>query len=87
MIERLLGALPTETPIAALLEGGYDLGALESSMTAALEALVGLAPEREISAPSGATKSTTSPVHTVSERHSRELDRALRAAAEFWRLG
>jgi acetoin utilization deacetylase AcuC-like enzyme len=87
MVERLLRALPTETPIAALLEGGYDLDALESSLTAALEALVGLAPEREVSAPTDATKSTTSPAHTVSERHSRELDRALRAAAEFWRLG
>jgi acetoin utilization deacetylase AcuC-like enzyme len=87
MMERLLGALPAETPIGALLEGGYDLDALESSMTAALEALVGLAPERERSDASPVTKSTTIPSHTVSERHSRELDRALRAAAEFWRLG
>jgi acetoin utilization deacetylase AcuC-like enzyme len=87
MMERLVGTLPGETPIAALLEGGYDLGALESSLAAALEALVGLAPEREISIPNDATKSTTSPLHTVSERHSREIARALGAAAEFWRLG
>jgi acetoin utilization deacetylase AcuC-like enzyme len=87
MMTELVRALPGDTPIGALLEGGYDLGALESSLAAALEALVGLAPEREFTAPGGATKSTTKTPTSVSERHSLELDRARRAAAEFWRLG
>ncbi len=87
MMKALVGALPEATPIGAVLEGGYDLGALESSLVATLEALVGLAPEREFSAALAGAESTTKTAQSVSERHSLELERARRAAAEFWRLG
>jgi acetoin utilization deacetylase AcuC-like enzyme len=75
MMRRLLDALPNGTPIGALLEGGYNLRAIESSLTATLEVLVGL--------DEGPQPSDGEPAR----RHGEELDRACRAAAEFWRLG
>ena len=93
MVEKVLAAMPHETPVAALLEGGYDLAALEASLRASLEALVGLGAESsEIAGNAGKTPlspggSTTPPVSTVSQRHTEELTRARRAAAEFWSLG
>jgi acetoin utilization deacetylase AcuC-like enzyme len=93
MVEALLGAVPYETPIAALLEGGYDLAALEASLRASLEALVGLPPEaREIAEksdvpPSPPGRTTNPTATTVSQRHTEELARSRLAAAEFWSLG
>ena len=77
MTERLLEALPAETPIGALLEGGYHLAALESSLAATLEALTGL----------DAPESTTIEPLSVTRQHSEELARAQSSAAEFWSLG
>jgi acetoin utilization deacetylase AcuC-like enzyme len=90
MTRRLLGALRPGTPVGALLEGGYDLRALEDSLRATLETLVGLDESagageagREPASRLGASDATGEP----SPRHGEELERAYRAAAEFWRLG
>jgi acetoin utilization deacetylase AcuC-like enzyme len=77
MTRRLLEALPAETPIGALLEGGYDLNALESSLEATLEALTGLEGVADVSPA----------VSSVNPRHTEELARAQSTAAEFWSLG
>jgi acetoin utilization deacetylase AcuC-like enzyme len=77
MTRRLVGALPKETPIAAILEGGYDLAALEASLTATLEVLTNLDTAAVPSASTGG----------VNERHGAEIALAERTAAEFWTLG
>ncbi|HEX6272550.1 MAG TPA: histone deacetylase [Polyangiaceae bacterium] len=77
MTRSLLEALPETTPVGALLEGGYDLLALEASLKATLEAMTGLDAAGALKAPPG----------SVNERHSVELARAQSAAAEFWSVG
>jgi acetoin utilization deacetylase AcuC-like enzyme len=79
MTRKLCEALPGQTPIGALLEGGYDLRALQASLTATLEVLAGL--------PTSADSELTTPSNPVSGRHTAELERARSVAAEFWRLG
>jgi acetoin utilization deacetylase AcuC-like enzyme len=77
MTRRLLEALPETTPVGALLEGGYDLNALEASLRATLEAMTGLEPLGTLASVPGG----------VNERHTAELARAESAAAEFWSVG
>jgi acetoin utilization deacetylase AcuC-like enzyme len=74
MVKILLGALPPATKVGMVLEGGYDLEALEASFAAALGALV------DPSAP------MAPPPAELSPRHSAELAAALRAAKAFWPL-
>jgi len=75
MVQELCGALPPATKIGMLLEGGYDLAALEASLEASLEALVGGTP----SAPQAAA--------APEERHLAELDRAEQTTRGTFRLG
>jgi acetoin utilization deacetylase AcuC-like enzyme len=90
MMRRLCDAVPEGTPIGALLEGGYDLRALQTSLKATLEVLVGLdaAEKAGDAAPIHSADSalTTAPTIPVSGRHTAELERARSVAAEFWRL-
>jgi acetoin utilization deacetylase AcuC-like enzyme len=74
LMTTLVTALAADTPIGMVLEGGYDLAALEASLTAALDALVGAEPP-----PPPASLKSASP-------HAAELDRALGAAGAFWHL-
>jgi acetoin utilization deacetylase AcuC-like enzyme len=74
LVHLLTSALPAGTPVAMVLEGGYDLDALEASLTASLEALLAPTP----APPSAALHTDT--------RHGLELDRALAAARGFWHL-
>jgi acetoin utilization deacetylase AcuC-like enzyme len=88
MMRRLCRALPQQTPIGALLEGGYDLRALQASLAATLEVLCGLDAEASESSISNADPELTKPAtNAVSGRHTTELERARSVAAEFWRLG
>jgi acetoin utilization deacetylase AcuC-like enzyme len=73
MMESLLGAVPT-TPVGMVLEGGYDLRAIESSLLASLEPLAG------IPAAEPATLAPGSPAHLAEVALARE------AASRFWRL-
>jgi acetoin utilization deacetylase AcuC-like enzyme len=74
LMQLFVAALPSETPVGMVLEGGYDLEALEQSLHAALTGLLrgGPAPA-SIPAPPDAT-------------HAGELDRALASARAFWHL-
>jgi acetoin utilization deacetylase AcuC-like enzyme len=74
LMNTLVTALPEGTPIGMVLEGGYDLEALEASLTAALEALVGTEPP-----PAPGSLRAASP-------HAAEVDRALTGARSFWHL-
>jgi acetoin utilization deacetylase AcuC-like enzyme len=74
MLRTLAAALPAQTPIGMLLEGGYDLGALEASLAAALESW--LVPEQP----------APSPPILPGSRHAAELERALSAASAHWHL-
>jgi acetoin utilization deacetylase AcuC-like enzyme len=58
-----------------VLEGGYDLAALEASLVAALEGLIGLPAD-----------DATAAELQAGSRHALELDRALEAARGFWHL-
>ncbi len=80
MLRALGAALPARTPIAMLLEGGYDLAALEASLAAALRAM--LEPGDLPRSPA----SGSSPARSPSPRHAAELDRALAAASTYWHL-
>jgi acetoin utilization deacetylase AcuC-like enzyme len=74
IVSLLAGALPARTPVGMVLEGGYDLDALETSLTASLEALLGgTAPP-----PPSSLRAET--------RHGLELDRALAGARRAWHL-
>jgi acetoin utilization deacetylase AcuC-like enzyme len=73
MVSTLVAALPAGTPIGMLLEGGYDLAALEASLATALGAL--LEPD-----PPGPAGSSLTP------RYEAELERARDAASQFWHL-
>jgi acetoin utilization deacetylase AcuC-like enzyme len=70
----LAAALPARTPIGMVLEGGYDLDALEASLGAALEALLAV----ESPPPAGSLR--------PGSRHDLELDRALEGARASWHL-
>jgi acetoin utilization deacetylase AcuC-like enzyme len=74
LLSMLVSALPSGTPIGMVLEGGYDLEALEASLTAALEALLGTEPPP----PPGSLRAASP--------HALELDRALESARTFWHL-
>jgi acetoin utilization deacetylase AcuC-like enzyme len=74
LMQALVAALPPQIPIGMVLEGGYDLDALESSLHAALAGLLGLAP-----APTSGSPRRDSP-------HEHELERALGSARAFWHL-
>jgi acetoin utilization deacetylase AcuC-like enzyme len=73
MVETLLQAVPG-TPVGMVLEGGYDLGALEASLVASLEALAG------IPAGEGAALAPGSPTHLAEVKLARQV------AGAFWRL-
>jgi acetoin utilization deacetylase AcuC-like enzyme len=82
---RLLGAaLPARTPIGMLLEGGYDLAALEASLASALGAMLELG-NPPPPPPSGSSPGS-GPASGLSPRHAAELDRALTAASAHWHL-
>jgi acetoin utilization deacetylase AcuC-like enzyme len=90
MMRRLCAALPDETPMGAMLEGGYDLGALQASLAATLEVICGLDDAAEGSEASLARAEpalTKPPADPVSGRHTAELEHAHSVVAEFWRLG
>jgi acetoin utilization deacetylase AcuC-like enzyme len=74
LMNALVTLLPADVPIGMVLEGGYDLDALEASLTGSLEALLGVDPPP----PPGSLR-PNSP-------HAVELDRALAAARSFWHL-
>jgi acetoin utilization deacetylase AcuC-like enzyme len=74
LLRTLTAALPASTPIGMLLEGGYDLEALEASLASALDAL--LDPQQPI----------VTPGRAPGARHATELDRALTAASAHWHL-
>ena len=76
MTRRIAAALPrgAEGRIGLVLEGGYDLEGLSSSLRATLEALdAGPAPE-------------DAPDKPITGVHEAELDRALRAQKPYWKL-
>jgi acetoin utilization deacetylase AcuC-like enzyme len=73
MVEALGRAVP-DVPLGMLLEGGYDLRAIETSLAASLEALSGLIPE------------PAEPLEQPDPSHLAEVRLARAAAAEFWRL-
>jgi acetoin utilization deacetylase AcuC-like enzyme len=73
MVDALARAVP-EAPLGMLLEGGYDLDALEASLAASLEALAG-------GVPSGAV-----PLPPPDPTHLAEVRLARQAASAFWRL-
>jgi acetoin utilization deacetylase AcuC-like enzyme len=75
LVETLLAALPPATKVGMLLEGGYDLAALEASLAAALLALADPGP-----APPPAEG-------LLAPRHAAELAEAVRSAGAFWPLG
>jgi acetoin utilization deacetylase AcuC-like enzyme len=75
MLRTLLEALPPTARVGMLLEGGYDLAALESSLAAALETLTD--PERAARPLEAA----------LSPRHAAEVEEAVRAAGAHWQLG
>lgn len=73
MVDALVRAVPG-TPVGMLLEGGYDLGALEASLVASLEALAGIG---SVEGP---------PFAPADPSHLGEVKLATDAAREFWRL-
>jgi len=66
------------TPVAALLEGGYDLDALAHSVAATLEALTGI--ETRAEEPSAAVRETPFAVTSARARAVRRI------AGEYWSL-
>ncbi|WP_437955638.1 histone deacetylase [Sorangium sp. So ce119] len=73
--------------LALLLEGGYDLAALEGSLTAALLAASGREPAEELAgAPGQPGQSAPPPAQRapISTRHRADLDRARRVAMRRW---
>ena len=81
MLRELVAALPSGTPIGMVLEGGYDLAALEASLTAALGALM---------APGGARSAEAAPEpappSVLDPRHASELARAEETARRAFHL-
>ncbi|HMJ15939.1 MAG TPA: histone deacetylase, partial [Polyangiaceae bacterium] len=79
MLSVLQSALPRgpEGRVGLVLEGGYDLEGLRSSLAATLEALGRLGPDRERA---DAADAWAEPVH------EQEIARARRALAPYWKL-
>jgi acetoin utilization deacetylase AcuC-like enzyme len=73
MIDRLIGAVDKGVPIGLVLEGGYDLQGLESSLRRTVEALF-------------AGPGEQSPGR-IGPRHEQELAQAVLAAKNYWKLG
>jgi acetoin utilization deacetylase AcuC-like enzyme len=73
MVDALVRAVPA-APLGMLLEGGYDLDALEASLVAALEALAGVTP------------GSAGPLPPPDPTHLAEVRLARQAASAFWRL-
>jgi acetoin utilization deacetylase AcuC-like enzyme len=73
MVDALARAVP-DAPLGMLLEGGYDLNALEASLVASLEALAGVTPANDQPPPA------PDPTHLAEVRLARQ------AASAFWRL-
>jgi acetoin utilization deacetylase AcuC-like enzyme len=73
MLRLLCAAVPSKVPIGMVLEGGYDLDALEASLARALEALTSHTP-----APAA--------VGPVSPRHAQEIARVAALAGPYFRL-
>jgi acetoin utilization deacetylase AcuC-like enzyme len=74
MIRQVRAALPAEVPIGMVLEGGYDLDALEASLVASLGALA----EDEVRA--------GTPSIEPDPRHALEITRAAQVAEPFFHL-
>jgi acetoin utilization deacetylase AcuC-like enzyme len=74
LVRRTLAALGPEVGVGVVLEGGYDLSGLGSSLAASLEAL-GEGPRRQIAA---------SP--QLWAAHERDLAASAAVAAELWKL-
>ncbi|XXX74024.1 histone deacetylase [Sorangium sp. So ce134] len=66
--------------LAIFLEGGYDLAAIEGSLTAALLAASG----READEPAGGSVPPAAQRAPISTRHRADLDRARRVALRRW---
>ncbi len=66
-------ALPPEVPIGMVLEGGYDLAALEASLARTLEVLTSEVPPEF-------------PVGRVDARHAHEIARVAEVAGAYFRL-
>jgi acetoin utilization deacetylase AcuC-like enzyme len=73
MVRLLCAALPVGVPIGMVLEGGYDLDALEASLARALEALTNDPP-------------AAAAVGQVNPRHAQEIARVAAAAGPYFRL-
>jgi acetoin utilization deacetylase AcuC-like enzyme len=83
MMRKLCAALPERTPIGAVLEGGYDLAALEASLEATLEVLVGLDATRE----EQRDRKVTPSANVSPQLREAQIERARVSASEHWRLG
>jgi acetoin utilization deacetylase AcuC-like enzyme len=79
MMRRLAGAMPRGAPgrIGIVLEGGYDLEGLRSSLGAVLEAL---------DPPDPTEREPVASAEPGAESHSDDLQRAARTAKRAWRL-
>jgi acetoin utilization deacetylase AcuC-like enzyme len=73
MVDALVRAVPA-APLGMLLEGGYDLDALEASLVASLEALAGV------------TLGAAEPLPAPHPTHLAEVRLARQATSAFWRL-
>jgi len=73
IVRRTLGALGSAVPVGMVLEGGYDLVGLGSSLGAVLEGL-GEGPMQDL------------PAERLWQAHERDLSAAAAAAAELWKL-
>jgi acetoin utilization deacetylase AcuC-like enzyme len=73
MVRSLTAALRPNVPVGMVLEGGYDLEALEASLVRALEALTG-------------TATADAPASLVDARHAEEIGRVTAAAGPYFHL-
>jgi len=76
MLRLLSAAVPEDVPIGMVLEGGYDLDALEASLAQALEALTTDEAPETVETAGG----------ELSPRHAQEIARVTAAAAPYFRL-
>jgi acetoin utilization deacetylase AcuC-like enzyme len=74
MLDALQAALPSGAKLGMVLEGGYDLAALEASLVAALAALTSSGPR------AAEASGVPSPVHAA------EIAAAAQSAGQHWRL-
>ncbi|HWP08150.1 MAG TPA: histone deacetylase [Polyangiaceae bacterium] len=73
MVRSLTSALPPNVPIGMVLEGGYDLEALEASLVRTLQSLSGIA-------------AADGPTGAVAGRHAEELARVEAAVRPYFHL-